>query len=123
CSTVDAEASAAIREAANEAGVEFLAAPVSGNPHVVAEGEAVFMVSGPVEVFDRAKPYLETIAKKAVHVGLEEQSRLVKLAHNLYLGIMVQALAEVVVLAEKAGTRSEEHTSELQSRENLVCRL
>ncbi len=107
CSTVDAEASAAIREAANEAGVEFLAAPVSGNPHVVAEGEAVFMVSGPVEVFDRAKPYLETIAKKAVHVGLEEQSRLVKLAHNLYLGIMVQALAEVVVLAEKAGTPRE----------------
>ena len=104
CSTVDAEASAAIRRAANQAGVDFLASPVSGNPHVVAEGEACFVVSGPSEVFDRVKPYLETIAKTAVLVGNEEQSRLVKLAHNLYLGMMVQALVEVVVLAEKGGT-------------------
>lgn len=103
CSTVSEEASAAMRAAARDRGVEFLAAPVSGNPHVVAEGEACFVVSGPVDVFERARPYLETVAKKAVHVGTGEQSRLVKLSHNLYLGMMVQALVEVVVLAEKGG--------------------
>jgi len=40
----------------------------------------------------------------AVHAGEGEQSRLVKLCHNLYLGMMTQALVEVTSLAEKGGT-------------------
>ena len=104
CSTVSAETSARVRAAADAAGVGFLAAPVSGNPHVVAEGGCCIVASGPAEVFQQVRPYLEEIAKVAVHAGEEEQSRLVKLCHNLYLGMMVQALAEVTSLAEKGGT-------------------
>jgi 3-hydroxyisobutyrate dehydrogenase-like beta-hydroxyacid dehydrogenase len=104
CSTVSAAASAGVRAVANAAGAAFLAAPVSGNPHVVAEGGACIVASGPAEVFQQAKPFLEEIAKVAVHVGEEEQSRLVKLCTNLYLGMMVQALVEVTSLAEKGGT-------------------
>jgi 3-hydroxyisobutyrate dehydrogenase-like beta-hydroxyacid dehydrogenase len=104
CSTVSAAASAGVRAAANAAGAAFLAAPVSGNPHVVAEGGACIVASGPAEVFQQAKPFLEEIAKVAVHAGEEEQSRLVKLCTNLYLGMMVQALVEVTSLAEKGGT-------------------
>jgi 3-hydroxyisobutyrate dehydrogenase-like beta-hydroxyacid dehydrogenase len=104
CSTVSAEASARVRAAVNAAGAGFLAAPVSGNPHVVAEGGCCIVASGPVEVFQQVRPDLEAIAKVAVHAGEEEQSRLVKLCHNLYLGMMVQALAEVTSLAEKGGT-------------------
>jgi 3-hydroxyisobutyrate dehydrogenase-like beta-hydroxyacid dehydrogenase len=104
CSTVSAAASAGVRAAANTAGAAFLAAPVSGNPHVVAEGGACIVASGPAEVFQQAKPFLEEIAKVAVHAGEEEQSRLVKLCTNLYLGMMVQALVEVTSLAEKGGT-------------------
>ena len=104
CSTVSIEASARIRELTAKAGVGFLAAPVSGNPHVVAEGGACIVASGPAEVFTSVEPYLSQIAKVAVHAGAEEQSRLVKLCHNLYLGMMVQALVEVTSLAEKGGT-------------------
>ena len=104
CSTVSAATSAAVRAAVNAAGAGFLAAPVSGNPHVVAEGGACIVASGPAKVFQRARPYLEEIAKVAVHAGEEEQSRLVKLCHNLYLGMMTQALVEVTSLAEKGGT-------------------
>ena len=104
CSTVSEETSARVRAAANAAGAGFLAAPVSGNPHVVAEGGCCIVASGPAEVFERVRPYLEEIAKIAVHAGEGEQSRLVKLCHNLYLGMMVQALAEVTSLAEKGGT-------------------
>jgi 3-hydroxyisobutyrate dehydrogenase-like beta-hydroxyacid dehydrogenase len=104
CSTVSAETSARVRAAVNAAGADFLAAPVSGNPHVVAEGGCCIVASGPAEVFQRVRPSLEEIAKIAVHAGEEEQSRLVKLCHNLYLGMMVQALAEVTSLAEKGGT-------------------
>ena len=104
CSTVSMETSAKVRAAAAAAAVAFLAAPVSGNPDVVAEGGACIVASGPAESFQRAKPYLDEIAKTVVHAGEEEQSRLVKLCHNLYLGMMVQALVEVTSLAEKGGT-------------------
>jgi 3-hydroxyisobutyrate dehydrogenase-like beta-hydroxyacid dehydrogenase len=104
CSTVSIEMSATIRKLTTAAGVEFLAAPISGNPHVVEEGGACIVASGPDATFRSVEPYLSQIAKVAVHAGAEEQSRLVKLCHNLYLGMMVQALVEVTALAEKGGT-------------------
>jgi 3-hydroxyisobutyrate dehydrogenase-like beta-hydroxyacid dehydrogenase len=104
CSTVSEEVSSRIRAAAAAAGTGFLAAPVSGNPEVFAAGQGTFIVSGPVDTFHAVRSDLERIAKTAVHVGTEEQSRLVKLCHNLYLGMMVEALVEVVTLAEKGGT-------------------
>ena len=64
-------------------------------------------MSGPVKVFEQVRPDMEAVAKTVVHVGEQEQARLVKLAHNLYLGMMVQSLVEVVSLAEKAGTSRE----------------
>ena len=104
CSTVSAQCSARVRAAAAEAGVGFLAAPISGNPRMVTDGAGCIVASGPVDTYDRVAPYLHQIAKTAVHAGTQEQSRLVKLCHNLYLGMMVQALAEVTSLAEKGGT-------------------
>ena len=104
CSTVSEETSATVRAAAAAAGVQFLAAPVCGNPGVFADGHGSFIVSGPAVTFQAVRPDLERIAGQVTYVGEQEQARLVKLAHNLYLGIMVQSLAEVVTLAEKAGT-------------------
>jgi 3-hydroxyisobutyrate dehydrogenase-like beta-hydroxyacid dehydrogenase len=104
CSTVSQETSAAVRAAAGAAGVQFLAAPVCGNPGVFADGQGSFIVSGPAGTFHAVRPDLERIAGQVTYVGEQEQARLVKLAHNLYLGMMVQSLAEVVTLAEKAGT-------------------
>ena len=104
CSTVSAEVSADVRRTAADLGVSFLAAPVSGNPHVVAEGRACIVASGPASTFALVRPYLETMASAVVHAGEGEQSRLIKLCQNLYLGIMVQALVEVTSLVEKGGT-------------------
>lgn len=107
CSTVSEETSVRIRAAATAAGVAFLAAPVCGNPDVFADGQGSFIVSGPAEIFQAVRPDLEHIAGTVTYVGDREQARLVKLAHNLYLGMMVQSLAEVVTLAEKGGTSRE----------------
>ena len=103
CSSVSAEASARVRAAASEHGVQFLAAPVSGNPHVVAEGQAVMIASGPRSTYDAAEPYLRSLVKTSVWAGEDEQARLVKICHNLYLGLLVQSLSEVTALAEKSG--------------------
>lgn len=103
CSTVDVAASARVRAALDTAGVGYLAAPISGNPHVVAEGGATFVVSGPRATYDTVAPLLDTVARASVWVGEAEEALTVKICHNLYLGLIVQSLAEVTTLAEKSG--------------------
>jgi 3-hydroxyisobutyrate dehydrogenase-like beta-hydroxyacid dehydrogenase len=103
CSTVDVATSSRVREAANAMDVQFLASPISGNAHVVAEGGSTLVVSGPRDTYDHVAPLLDTIAKASVWVGEGEEALLVKICHNLYLGLLVQSLAEVTTLAEKSG--------------------
>ena len=103
CSTVGVGLSAQVRAELGGRGIRFLAAPVSGNPHVVAEGGSVFVASGPRDTYNLVQPYLDVIGKRSVYAGPQEQARIVKLAHNLYLGVIVQSLSEVTALAEKSG--------------------
>jgi 3-hydroxyisobutyrate dehydrogenase-like beta-hydroxyacid dehydrogenase len=103
CSTVSAQASAAMRAAAAERGVAFLAAPVSGNAAVVAAGRLSLVVSGPEAAYLQVAHLLEAIGQSATYVGAGETARLVKLCHNLLLGVVIQSLAEITVLAEKGG--------------------
>ena len=103
CATVDATTSAKVRAALEAVGVAYLSAPISGNPHVVAEGGATFVVSGPRGTFDRVTPVLDTVARASIWVGEAEEAITVKICHNLYLGLIVQSLAEVTTLAEKSG--------------------
>jgi len=102
-STVSVEASAAVRVAALKRDTEFLAAPVSGNAKVVKAGRVTVAVSGPRPVFDQMRPLLETLAQAVMYVGEDELARLVKIAHNVFLGVVIQSLAEITVLAEKGG--------------------
>lgn len=102
-STVSAEASAAVREAATARGTAFLAAPVSGNAKVVAVGRLSFVVSGPEDAFRQVEPLLKLIAGSVTYVGEGDSARLVKICHNLVLGALTQSLAEILVLAEKGG--------------------
>ncbi|MBX7448090.1 NAD(P)-dependent oxidoreductase [Mycolicibacterium sp. 3033] len=102
-STVSADISAKIREAANSRGSDFLATPVSGNPKVIAAGKLTVAVSGPREVFDSIEAVLNVFGRSVTYVGEGEVARLVKIAHNLMLGVVTQCLAEITVLVEKGG--------------------
>jgi 3-hydroxyisobutyrate dehydrogenase len=103
CSTVSAQASAEIRLAAAERGADFLAAPVSGNPKVVSAGLLTLAVSGEESVFAAAEPLLRQLGRGVTYVGEDEVARLVKICHNVFLGVVTQSLAEITVLAEKGG--------------------
>jgi 3-hydroxyisobutyrate dehydrogenase len=103
CSTVSTETSAAMRAAAADRGTQFLAAPVSGNAKVVAAGQLSLVVSGPEGVYQRVAPLLECIGRSATYVGEGEAARLVKICHNLLLGVVTQSMAEITVLAERGG--------------------
>ena len=102
-STVSASASRAVRERADAVGTALLAAPVSGNPKVVRAGRLTLVVSGPAEAWERARDVLEGLGRGATYVGEGDRARLVKICHNLALGICAQTLAEITVLAEKGG--------------------
>jgi 3-hydroxyisobutyrate dehydrogenase len=103
CSTVSAQASAELRLAAAERGSDFLAAPVSGNPKVVSAGLLTLAVSGQERVFTAAEPLLRQLGRGVTYVGEDEVARLVKICHNVFLGVVTQSLAEITVLAEKGG--------------------
>ena len=99
--TVSTQASAAVRAAGEKRGTEFLAAPVSGNPKVVRAGKLSLAVSGKLETFAAAEPLLQVFGHRVTYVGEDEVARLVKICHNVLLGVTIQALAEITVLAEK----------------------
>jgi 3-hydroxyisobutyrate dehydrogenase len=102
-STVSAEASEAVRAVGEQVGTAMLAAPVSGNPSVVRAGRLTVVVSGPAEAFAVARPVLEALGRGATYVGEGDRARLVKICHNLALGVVAETLAEITVLAEKGG--------------------
>jgi 3-hydroxyisobutyrate dehydrogenase len=102
--TISAEASENVRVKAAERDTALLAAPVSGNPKVVKAGRLTMVVSGPEAAYERSLPYLEILAGGGVtYVGEGDRARLVKVCHNLMLGIIAQTLAEILVLGEKGG--------------------
>ncbi len=103
CSSVGSDASALARAACAARDSSFVAAPVSGNPKVVAAGKLTLAASGDRGAFDVARPYLEHLGAGVTYVGEGEASRFVKICHNVVLGVVTQCLAEVLVLAERGG--------------------
>ena len=101
--TISPSLATEIRADVERAGVAMLAAPVSGNPKVAAAGRLTIVASGPAEAWELGRPYLERLARSVTYVGEGERARLVKVCHNLMLGIVAQCLAETAVLAEKGG--------------------
>jgi 3-hydroxyisobutyrate dehydrogenase-like beta-hydroxyacid dehydrogenase len=102
-STVSPAVSARVAALADEAAVDYLRAPVSGNPTVVRAGNLSFMVSGPRETLDRVEPVLLAIGPTIHYVGEAEQARIVKLAINLMIAGLAQLISEALVLGEAAG--------------------
>ncbi|HTX11057.1 MAG TPA: NAD(P)-dependent oxidoreductase [Solirubrobacteraceae bacterium] len=102
--TISAEASENVRTRAAERGTALLAAPVSGNPKVVQAGRLTMVISGPEDAYEQARPFLETLAGGGLtYAGDGDRARLVKVCHNLMLGIVAQTLAEILVVGEKGG--------------------
>ena len=103
CSSISLEGSTELRTLLAARSVEMLAAPVSGNAKVIKAGRLSFVCSGPKSAFDGALPFLRMIAPAASYVGEGELARIVKICHNVFLGVVTQSLAEITVLAQKAG--------------------
>jgi 3-hydroxyisobutyrate dehydrogenase len=104
CSSIGIEQSETIRSRLKQLDCEFISAPVSGNGKCVKAGKLSSVVSGPRAAFEQVQPYLADIAASGVsYVGEGELARICKIAHNVFLGVVIQNLAEITILAQKAG--------------------
>ena len=102
-SSIAPEMSRSISARARERGMSMLDAPVTGNPKVAEGGKLGIMIGGDEETVQRARPVLETMAAVIVHAGPAGAGSTLKLVNNLILGVAIQAVAEALVLARKAG--------------------
>jgi 3-hydroxyisobutyrate dehydrogenase len=103
CSSISLEGSAELRKTLASKGVEYLAAPVSGNAKVIKAGKLTFVVSGPKAAYEKARPYLDMMGVGSSYVGEGELARIAKICHNVMLGVVIQNLCEITLLAQKAG--------------------
>jgi len=103
CSTIDVETARAVAEAAKSKGFMMVDAPVSGGVGGAEAGTLTFMVGGPEEAYEAARPYLDVMGKTIVHTGGSGNGQAAKMCNNMMLGIQMISVAEAFVLAEKLG--------------------
>ncbi|MGH8691566.1 MAG: NAD(P)-dependent oxidoreductase [Burkholderiales bacterium] len=103
CSSISLEGSAELRKLLSDRKIQYLAAPVSGNAKVIKAGKLTFVVSGPKAAYDTARPYLDMMGAGSSYVGEGELARIAKICHNVMLGVVIQNLCEITILAQKAG--------------------
>jgi 2-hydroxy-3-oxopropionate reductase len=102
-STIDPEATRRFASKLGERGVAMLDAPVSGGEAGAVEGTLAIMVGGTDASFERVLPVLQVMGKQVVHIGSSGAGQVTKACNQLIAGATVEAVAEALVLAAKAG--------------------
>jgi 3-hydroxyisobutyrate dehydrogenase len=103
CSTIDVASAREVGEQMKNRGFDFLDAPVSGGIAAAAGGALTFMVGGTDEQFQRARPFLDPMAKAVIHAGELGAGQAAKICNNMILGATMAATCEGFVLAKKLG--------------------
>jgi 3-hydroxyisobutyrate dehydrogenase len=108
CSTISVDDSEEIRGQLKSLGAEFVACPVSGNAKVIKAGKLSAVASGPEAAFRKVEDMVLKFAPNGVsYVGEGELARVCKIAHNVMLGVVIQNLIEITLLANKMGVPRE----------------
>ena len=108
CSTISVDDSADIRAQLTALSAEFVACPVSGNAKVIKAGKLSAVASGPEAAFRKVEDMVLKFAPNGVsYVGDGELARICKIAHNVMLGVVIQNLIEITLLANKMGVPRE----------------
>ena len=103
CSTIDVTSAREVGAGLDELGFEFVDAPVSGGIAAAAGGSLTFMVGGSDAAFERARPFLEPMAKAVIHAGQLGAGQAAKICNNMILGATMAVTCEAFVLAQKLG--------------------
>lgn len=102
-STIDMDSARAVHTAAQQAGLDFIDAPVSGGVGGAEAGTLTFMCGGSEGAFERARPILEKMGKRIVLAGGAGAGQAAKICNNMLLAISMIGTCEAFVLGEKLG--------------------
>jgi 3-hydroxyisobutyrate dehydrogenase len=104
CSSIGVDESMAIRAELGRRRTQYVVASVSGNGACVRAGKLSSVASGPKPAYDKVKDLIRAFAPRGVfYVGDGELARVCKIAHNVMLGVVIENLIEITLLAQKAG--------------------
>jgi 3-hydroxyisobutyrate dehydrogenase len=101
--TASAELARELAEEATSAGVAFLDAPVSGGQAGAENGKLTVMTGGKPEIFERAKPVIDSYARACVLLGPNGAGQLAKMVNQICIAGVLQGLAEGMNFAARAG--------------------
>src|SRR5438105_7796340 len=104
-STVSPDASRRLYQAASKQGVPMIDAAVSGSVPQVDQGSLVIFVGGEQMTYQQCKPILDVLGTTSFSMGASGMGTTMKLVVNTLLGLGMQALADAIALAEKAGLK------------------
>jgi 3-hydroxyisobutyrate dehydrogenase-like beta-hydroxyacid dehydrogenase len=102
-STISPETSRDLHKLGARRGVEVMDVAISGSTPAAEKGLLTLLAGGNVELFRAAQPIFELLAKQYFLLGGPGSGTAMKLVVNTLLGVGMQAIAEAVVLGEKAG--------------------
>ncbi len=103
CSTVNPSFSLQAANEARSAGIRFLDAPVTGTKGPAAAGELTFFVGGNAADLDQARPFMEHMGSKILHMGETGKGASFKMLLNAMLAQTMVLFSETVLLGEKMG--------------------
>ncbi|HEX3426601.1 MAG TPA: 2-hydroxy-3-oxopropionate reductase [Acidimicrobiales bacterium] len=99
-STIDVATTRRVSDAAQQAGVEALDAPVSGGEAGAVEGTLSIMVGGTETAYEQALPLFQAMGRTIAHVGPTGTGQIVKAANQLVVGGTIALVAEAIVFLE-----------------------
>jgi 3-hydroxyisobutyrate dehydrogenase-like beta-hydroxyacid dehydrogenase len=119
-STIAPESSRELHRLGARGTVEVMDVAISGSTPAAEEGMLTLLVGGNQELFHAAEPIFQAVAKRYFLLGGSGSGTAMKLVVNTLLGVGMQAIAEAVVLGEKAGL-DRERLLEVLSQTSVVA--
>ena len=101
--TASADVARKLYAVAKQKGVQFIDAPVSGGQAGAEKGQLTVMCGGDTTAFEKARPVIDCYAKATTLMGASGAGQLTKMVNQICIAGLVQALAEGLAFAEKAG--------------------
>lgn len=103
CSTIAPASAQKVAQAAVERGIRMIDAPVSGGTAGAAAGTLTFIVGGPAESLELARPALQAMGRNIFHMGDAGAGQVAKLCNNMALAVIMGVTAEAIALGAAHG--------------------
>ena len=103
CSTIAPASAQKVAAAATSQDLQMIDAPVSGGVAGATAGTLTFIVGGPAEALERARPVLQAMGKNIFHMGDSGAGQVAKLCNNMALGVIMAVTGEALALGAAHG--------------------